>query len=120
MFRVNHKPTFSREVRVQVPDGEGTVEETFTATFVLLDEDDAAPEALGESVVAFLRKAIVGLDDLADEAGQPLPYTPEVRDAVIRRLDARGALIRTYYAAAGEATVGNLNGPPAPGQRAGS
>lgn len=122
MFKVNTRPTFTRTVTVHVPHGEGFVEETFKATFCLLDSEDSAPERFTDEdgQRLFLEQAIVSLEDIADEDGKVIPYDTAVRDAVIRRLDARSALTRAYYAALGEAQAGNFAGPPAPGQRAGS
>lgn len=103
MFKVSKEPTFTHRVLVQVPIDGGHREEVFRATFRVLPTDQAAAFNLmtEDGVFDFLRRAIVRLDELEDDAGQPVPYSDEVRDAVIRRPDARLALSRTYFEAVG-------------------
>ncbi|MDE4175802.1 hypothetical protein PXK01_16690 [Phaeobacter sp. PT47_59] len=99
MFNVLENPTFTRPVPVQVPKGDGIEEQTFKATFNALDDD--ATEALAmadvEGTKDFLRRAILSMDDLSDEDGKSIPYSEEIREAVIARPYARIALMSAYH-----------------------
>jgi hypothetical protein len=109
MFVVSREPQFTHPVKVQVPIDGGHREEVFKATFRVMDakkvaEFDLDTEAGTE---AFLKAAIVELDDLADEKQQPLTYSDELRDQLIDVPFVRRALISTYVAAVSKAARGN-------------
>jgi hypothetical protein len=109
MFKINHKPRFVRTVTVQVPDGETYRAETFSATFEMQDADAGAESEMDGDLKqrAFLERAIVDLGDIADNDDQPIPFTPELRTAVIRRIDCRAPLIRAYFEGLSQAATGN-------------
>ena len=108
MLKINAMPTFTRPVRASFPEGEGTRDDTFKATFRLLPIDQFAGFDLAEpdGLKDFLVAAIVSLDDIEDRDG-PVAYSDEVRDAVLNLAPARQALLETYVKAAGGASEGN-------------
>jgi hypothetical protein len=99
VFKVLEKPTFTRPVKVQVPKGDGVEEQVFNATFAALDENemDGLSMANTDGTKDFLRRAVLSMDDLADESGEAIPYTDEIREAVLARPDARIALMAAYH-----------------------
>ena len=100
---------FKRTVRVQRPAGDGMEEESFSATFRLLDADEFSGHDLreGEGARAVLAKAIVSLDDIADESG-PLSYSEALRDRVLQVPYLSAALIYAYFLGADEIDMTKL------------
>jgi hypothetical protein len=109
VFNVVTKPTFTRDVPVSVPSGDSFKEESLKATYsVLSDTDrDAFDLATTEDVKAFLREIIVSLDDLADENGQPVTYSPAILEDLLGLGYVRLALLTTYTRAQVKAVTGN-------------
>lgn len=109
MFNIDTDPIFSRPVKVKVLDGEGHREEIFRATFRALPVGVVSEADLSTELGAreFLVETIVRLDEISDAKGTALPYSEQLRDRVLQRADARGALIRTYLSEVSEAARGN-------------
>ncbi|WP_297340956.1 hypothetical protein [Pseudophaeobacter sp.] len=109
MFNVVSRPTFTRDVPVNVPSGDGFEEQTLKATFNALTDDEQGTFNLAtpDDVKDFLRKAIVSLDDLADEEGNPVTYSPAILEDLIGRGYVRIALLATYTRAQIKAVTGN-------------
>lgn len=109
MFNVVSNPTFTRTVPVSVPSGDGFDEQSLKATFNLLtDEETAAFDvSTTDGVKGFLRAAIVSLGDLADEAGEPVAYSPAILDSLLDRGYVRLALLTTYTRSQIKAVTGN-------------
>ena len=105
MFHVTSEPTFTHPVTVMVPIDGGHREETFKATFRVVPTDEASKFNLmsEEGTRQFLVRAIVRLDELVDGQDNAIPYSDEIRDAVIRRPDARLALSAAYFEAVSKA-----------------
>ncbi|NIZ12907.1 hypothetical protein [Phaeobacter sp. HF9A] len=99
MFKVDETPTFTRQVNVKVPKGDGHEEQPFKATFKAVDEDDFEGVQLGdaEQVKALLRKMLEGMEDLADAAGGAIPYSEVIREKMLKLPYVRLALIAAYY-----------------------
>jgi hypothetical protein len=109
MFKVVANPTFTRVVPVQVPIDGGHREETMKATFraVRLSEQATLDLDKHEDTRLFLETAIVKLDDLANEADEPIPYSNSVRDQVLSLTYVRIALVTSYFEAISKAKAGN-------------
>ena len=109
MFKIVDEPTFSHEVTARVPVDGGFREETFTATFRVIDPEEADEFDLTTTAgsTAFLRRTVVKLDDVGDAQSKLLEWSDEVRDAALRLPWARSALARTYFAAISGAKSGN-------------
>ncbi|MBN9504918.1 MAG: hypothetical protein J0I69_02735 [Altererythrobacter sp.] len=109
MFIVTDEPTFTHDVTARVPVDGGFAEETFKATFRVIDpeEVDSFVLATTEGAAAFLKRVIVRLDGIADAEKRPVEWSDQVRDAVLRLPWARSALARTYFTAISGAKTGN-------------
>jgi hypothetical protein len=108
MFDIDLKPTFTRRVKVTIPSGATTVEQSFLATFEALDvpEIEAFNIESSEGSKAFLERAFIGADELA-LGGKPIEFTPDVRDQLIAKPWARRGLVRAYLDGFKEASTGN-------------
>lgn len=108
MFNVVTIPTFSRNVPVPVPSGDDFKEESLKATFCVRPDDEVSFDANSpEDIKRFLREIIVCLDDLADDKGKPVAYSPEIRDQLLQLPYVRIALLRAYTGAQVKAVTGN-------------
>jgi hypothetical protein len=94
---------------VNVPVDGGHREEVFKATFRVLDTDEAGTFDIGtpKGTTAFLRRAVIGLEDLQDEQKRPIAYSDELRERLIRIPFVRQALLNTYLDAVTKAKAGN-------------
>lgn len=110
MLRIDRDPVFTTTVRVSLP---GAGEETFKATFRVLDIDKIVKFDLATSDGAreFLEAAIVSLDDIESAGGQRLMYSVELRDRILQKPHLRGALAAAYMRACDDAARGNVAGP---------
>lgn len=109
MFNVLANPTFTRPVEVSIPDGDGHKKESLIATFSALSDSQTEEFNLSDpdGVKAFLRAAIVSLDDLGDDQGNPVPFSPEILENLIGRPYVRISLLRVYTRAQIEGLAGN-------------
>jgi len=106
-FRVNPNPTFTARVTVMVPSDSGHEKQDLTAKFGFRDDDEVPAITGRDGGVEFLREVIVDLSDLVNEAGNPVAYTPELRDQLLKLPYFRTALIRAYFASINGAALGN-------------
>jgi hypothetical protein len=99
MFVIDPNPTFTHAVKVQVPVDGGFEEQSFKATFNVIPTEEVADFDLGngEQSAAFLRRAIVSMDELVGKDKQPVSYNDKLRDALLGQLYVRKALARTYF-----------------------
>ena len=107
MFKVTEERTFTRSVPVMVPTDGGHTKETFQATFRVVDIEELNDTHTLEGQQAVLRRVIVELDELVDDAGQKMPYSDDLRDKLIRVPYVRSALLQTYMQAVTKARLGN-------------
>lgn len=110
MFKVTATPTFSRTVKVKVPDDEGGFRlETLRARFRVVPVEDMeghdfnTPAGVGK----FLEQAVADLEDLADAHGQPIECDDRVRAQVFGTPYARAALLQSYLDGINGAKEGN-------------
>ena len=109
MFIVDHSPTFTHPVTVQVPVDGGFEEQKFKATFNVIPAEEAKEYDLSDAgqVTAFLKRVLVSMDDLVDKDGQAVPYNDSLRDKLLGLPFLRLALSRTYFAGVSGAKSGN-------------
>jgi len=108
-FRISTRPRVKERVSLIIEvDGE-KLDNSFDATFQILPVSRTTEETMStdEGQRAMLAEALVDLGDLVDEAGAPVPFTPELRDALADRIEVRVALLKAYQAAATRAAAGN-------------
>lgn len=84
-------------VTVHVPQHGGkTAKHKFTALFAYLPADDIAPASeAGDE--AFLGRVLLGWQGVQDEEGNPLPFSDEARDRLVRIPYVRRALILAWH-----------------------
>ena len=59
------------------------------------------------SAVAFLKRVVVGLDDIEGPDGARMPYSDALRDQVIALPFVRAPMVRGYFDAVYPARLGN-------------
>ncbi len=118
MFRVIEDPQFVEEVPVQVPDGSGWREETLRTRFRALTVTEMDMLEADGGATAVLDRAVVGFEDLADAAGQPVDGSGEWRARLLEYAFVRTALIRVFYSAQAGLRAGNSGPSAAPGRGA--
>lgn len=107
MLTITDTPEFTHTVRVLTPVDGGHREDTFKARFKVLEDDPDADFFNVESVKSHLRRLVTGMEDLADESGNEIPYSDEVRDRILCLPHVRIALLRTYRDALAKERAGN-------------
>lgn len=115
MFKVIEDPQFVEDVRVEVPDGAAWRQAVLRTRFRALKVSDM--EALEEDggARALLDRAVVGFENLADEAGNPVAGDGPWRAELLEYAFVRTALVRTYYVAQAGLRSGNSAPSAAPG-----
>lgn len=106
MFNITTRPTFVRDVPVDIPHGDGHRTEHLRTTFVALYDDEDAP-ASGDKLRAFLERCVERFDDLADDDGNEIPFSPDVKGDLLARPYVRMALLREYLRSMSGAKSGN-------------
>ena len=109
MFKVDENPSFIRTVKVKVPKGEGHEEQTFKAAFNVVDDEivDGVQLQNAAEVKKVLRKMLAGMEDLANTAGEAIPYSEEIREKILKLPYVRIALLAAYYEGVTDQRSGN-------------
>lgn len=107
MFKITNEPQFTHSVIACVPVDGGFDEQSFKATFRVLDADKLGTDGSVQGQIEDLRRLIVKLDDLVDEQGQPVPYSDALRDQLIGLPYVRIALVEAYTRGVTKAKSGN-------------
>lgn len=98
MFRINPAPTFRAKVPLTVPgeDKRGLVE--FVFRHKTRQQFAAWWEAIeGRKDADILADVVAGWEDVIDEQGEPVPYSPEALALLIDRFPASAAEILLAY-----------------------
>lgn len=101
-FKLNKNPTFVTTATIAVPTDTGPQDETVSVRFRVLD--DAALELPSPE---FLKRAILRIDDVLDDAGEPVPSSEQLIADVIALPFTRLPLVRAYMTALTGARLGN-------------
>ncbi len=107
MFKVTTEPKFTHPVTVCVPVDGGHIDQTFKATFRVLDAGQLSDDSSVDGQMEDLRRVLVSMDDLVDENDQPVSYSEALRDQLIALPFVRIALISTYVRGVTKAKAGN-------------
>ena len=101
MFRLQPEPRWTWPVIVHQPEGDGSfVERRFKAVWRLVPKADREQLSLTEEGSdELMRRSIVELQDLADEAGNPIPHSAELVDQLLGIPWIRRGLIQSYAGA---------------------
>lgn len=105
MFKITSEPKFTHTVTAFVPTDGGHEPQSFKATFRVLTDKDAEDISVGD--VEYLKRIVVGFDDIEGADGQPLPYSDALRDQLLALPYVRVALARTYVEAVSKSKAGN-------------
>lgn len=101
-FKLNKNPTFVTTATIAVPTDTGPQDETISVRFRVLD--DAALEL---PTPEFLKRAILRIDDVLNDDGEPVPSSAELVDQVLSLPFTRLPLVRAYMTAVTGARAGN-------------
>ncbi len=106
MLRIDKDPCFRTAVAVRLP---GEQEESFVARFRVLGLSEQETFDLGsaEGATGFLRRVVIGGEDIAGTDGEPLVWSDELRDRLIDLPHIRSALVRAYFEGVASAREGN-------------
>lgn len=107
MFKIVTEPTFTATVPVCVPVDGGHRNEDFKAKFKVVDVEELGEASGLEGQQKLLRRVVVGVEDVRDDAGEELPFNEQLRDQLIAVPYVRAAMLQTYLAAIGKTRVGN-------------
>lgn len=118
MFKVIEDPQFVEDVAVSVPSGNSWRQEVLRTRFRALRVSDVETLIEDGGAAALLDRVVVNFEDLADEAGKPVPGDGEWRAKVLEYAFVRTALIQAYYAAQSGLRSGNSVPSAAPGRGA--
>lgn len=106
MFKVSSEPRFTHTVTACVPVDGGHENMTFKCTFRVVPLEQLGGED-NETQAESLKKIVTHMDDLLDDADQPLPYSDAIRDKLIEVPYVRYAMMQTYLAAVTKTKAGN-------------
>lgn len=107
MFTFDPNYTFHWPVTVEMPDAGGVSTAEFTAHFRLVEEDElfarrggeASPEMTdllaGER--AALGDRLLGWEGIQTPSGDPLPFSAENREMLLRQRPIREAVAKAYF-----------------------
>lgn len=109
MLKIAKEPTFTHEVKAQVPVDGGYKPESFKVTFRVIDvhELEKLDQRTAEGGTALLRRIVARIDDIADAEGNPLEWNDETFAAVLALPWARQAMWQHYNSALSGARQGN-------------
>ncbi len=107
MFKITTEPKFTHTVTVCVPTDGGHVEQSFKATFRVLDAEQLSTDSTVEGQIEDLRRVLVSMNDLVGEDNQPVSYSDALREQLIRLPYVRIALINAYVRGVTKAKQGN-------------
>lgn len=109
MFKVVDEPTFTHTVKAMVPIDGGFDQQDFKCTYRVLDTDEVEKFDLGtaKGSTAFLRRAVVKLDDLVGKEDVPVQWNDRVRDKLFALSYVRMPIARGYFEALNKAAAGN-------------
>lgn len=116
MLKVAKRPQWAHDITFSVPVDGGFDKQTARVTYRLLEETGIDPAIKDDSLV-ILHNVVVRMDDLADEAGNPLEWNDTVRDTLFEQPFVQAGLIKGYFRSVVGAASGNSDGLAARGPR---
>ncbi|WP_102226922.1 hypothetical protein [Acidimangrovimonas sediminis] len=109
MFKLAKEPQFTHDVPVQVPVDGGHEAQTLKARFRVI-ADDAAEEfdvSTTDGLKDFLRAAVVRIDDIVDEANDPVVWSADLFEELLNLAYVRIGLWNGYIKGLVGARLGN-------------
>lgn len=97
-MKIIRNPEFKTTVKVLVPTDGGQREQQFTVRFrALTRSEEAGFDAMNASSTDdFLRRIVIGWEDLKDEDGQPFEFSDERLNLLIDLHYIRFAIVQAY------------------------
>jgi hypothetical protein len=108
MFDIDQTPTFLELVTVRVPNGLGSIEQSFTGLFAALDvpELDTFDLSKPDDTKRFCERVWIGAIELVS-GKDPVEFDAGIRDRLIAKAWVRTALVDAYVAGLKRAAAGN-------------
>ncbi|MEQ8340064.1 MAG: hypothetical protein RID15_13805 [Marinovum algicola] len=106
MFNVTARPSFTRTVTIQTPEGDGFREDSLKATFRVTPSSEFNLHRVVDQK-AFLAEAVTGLDEVVGEDDAPIPFSAELLDQLLGLDNVRLAMMSTYSSAVSKFKLGN-------------
>lgn len=108
-FKISTRPRIRTSIPLLIEVEGEQLDNSFGATFRILPLSQMGEEQANNDAgqIKLLTDATVDLHDIADDAGQPVPFTPELLAGLLDRSEVRVAMIKAYYEAARKAASGN-------------
>lgn len=98
MFKLSDKPEFTHDVAINVPVDGGHEEQTLKARFRVISDDEAAgfDATTTDGLTRFLRRVVVRIDDVVDEAGKPIAWSEKMFEQLLGIAYVRMGLWQGY------------------------
>lgn len=108
MFTLALRAEFTHPVTVMTPVDGGHREDTFRARFVAISaEEQADLLAANDEGVTFLRRIVVGLEDIVDASGKPIAFDDNLLTTMLDIRWVRLGMIAAYSRAITKIKTGN-------------
>lgn len=83
-LKLTQKPTFTSKVEIDIANDKGGFDRhVVTATFKRANSEEAKELAALELNADVIRRQLVNVDDLLDDDGKPVPFTPDTLEALL-------------------------------------
>ncbi|HEX8485697.1 hypothetical protein [Sphingomonas sp.] len=108
MFVMDDNPEFEKETTGNLPGDQGEPF-SFRARFVALGaaEQKAFDLTNEEGTADFLRRTLIGWDDIVDAETGLVPFGEAAREWLIDKAYTRGALVKAYFSGIYQSALGN-------------
>lgn len=108
MFTLALRAEFTHTVPVMTPVDGTHREDTFRARFAVVSaEEQADLLSANDDGETFLRKIVIGIEDVVDAEGKPVAFSPELLTTMLGLRWVRLGLIAAYSRAVTKIKTGN-------------
>lgn len=106
MFHIDDRPEFDCTVPIAL---EGVERQSITVRYRALanSEIELFDLRTAEGTTDFLHRVVARVDDVVDDDGKPVPFTPALLDRLLDLGWVRQPMVRSYFAALAGARLGN-------------
>lgn len=109
MFKVNQEPEFVRDAKIHTPHEDGFREDLLKTRFraIPVSEADGYDLSTGAGTIEFLKRVVVGFENLIGEDDKPMACTEALIDALLDEAYIRVGLVGTYFKGMHKSASGN-------------
>lgn len=109
MFKLLEDPQFTHDAAISVPVDGGHEEQTLKARFRVISDDEAAEfdATTTDGLTQFLRRVVVRIDDVVDEAGEQIVWSEQLYEQLLGIAYVRLGLWQGYLKGIVGARLGN-------------